>query len=139
MGEAEELGHQIEAQSNSIHGHYNVGTVYEEYAKSYALLGQAQRALDYVNLAEAKLPKTRNNEVLLMIARAEALIYSGDIENGKHLAIEAAKISRVQGHQRRLERIYGIRKYLHQQSLKIAETEMELSEALEGPTEHWNI
>ncbi len=139
MAQAEELGHQIDAQANSIQGHYNLGTVYEEYAKSYAALGQTQKALDYVDLTEDTLPKTKNNEVLLTIVRSEALIYGGEIESGKPLAIEAARLSRVQGHQRRLERIYKIIQYLHQQSLKLSKAEMDLSEALEGPFERWDI
>src|ERR1700730_18458093 len=49
MAEAEELASTINPVENSIHGHYNLGLVYEEYAKSYASLGQVQKALDYVN------------------------------------------------------------------------------------------
>lgn len=135
MAQAEDLGHQIDAQVNSIHGHYNLGTVYEEYAKSYASLGQTQKALDYADLTEAALPQTKNNEVLLMVVRAEALIHGGELDLGKPLAIEAARMSRMQGHQRRLERLYKLRKYMHEQSLQLAKTEMELSEALEGPIE----
>jgi tetratricopeptide (TPR) repeat protein len=127
MAQAEELGHQVDAQTNSIQGHFNLGTVYEEYAKSYASLGQTQKAMDYTNLTEATLPKTKNNEVLLMIVRAEALIYSGEIDLGKPLAIEAARMSRMQGHQRRLERIYKIKKHMHEQALKLTKMEMELS------------
>lgn len=135
MAQSEELGHQIDAQTNSIHGHFNLGTVYEEYAKSYASLGQIQKALDYADLTEATLPKTKNNEVLLMIIRAEVLIYNGEVDLGKQLAIKAAKLSQEQGHQRRLERIHKLKKHLHSQSLKLAKAEMELSEALEGPLE----
>lgn len=135
MAQAEELGHQVDAQANSIHGHFNLGTVYEEYAKSYTSLGQIQKALDYADLTEATLPKTKNNDVLLMIMRAEVLIYNGDVDLGKPLAIEAAKLSQMQGHQRRLERIYKLKKHLHNQSLKLTKAEMELSEALEGPME----
>lgn len=139
MAQAEELGHQIDAQTNSIHGHFNLGTVYEEYAKSYALLGQTQKALDYADLTASTLPKTKNNEVLLMIVRSEALIYSGEIDLGKSLAIEAARVSRMQGHQRRLERLYKIKRHMHEQSLRLAKTEMELGEALEGPIEQYTV
>ncbi len=139
MAEAEELAATIDPEANSIHGHYNLGTIYEEYAKSYASLGLMQKALDYIDLAESTLPKTKNNKILLTIGRAEAFMYGGEIDAGQPLAIEAATISRMQGHHRRLERIYGMKRYLHQQSLKFSKAEMELSDALEGPTERWDI
>jgi transcriptional regulator with XRE-family HTH domain len=137
MAEADELASTIDPSKNSIHGHFNLGLVYEEYAKSYAALGQVQKALDYVKRTKASLPRTPNNRILLMIVRAEALIYGGEIESGEPLAIEAARISRIQGHHRRLERLQNIKRYLHQQSLKLAKAELELDEALEGPIEQW--
>jgi len=139
MAEAEELAATIDPATNSIHGHYNLGTVYEEYTKSYAAMGQIQKALEYLKRTEAALPATPNNRILLMIARAEALIYGGEIDSGEPLAIEAARLSRQQGHHRRLERIYGMKRYLHQQALKYGKAGMELSEALEGPIERWEI
>ena len=139
MAGAEELGATIDLVINSIHGHYNLGLIYEEYAKSYSALGQTQKALDYVKRAQKTLPKTANNNVLLMITRAEALIYGGDIDSGEPLAIEAARLSRIQGHHRRLERIQNIKRYLHQQAFKLGKAEMGLDEALNGPIEDWNI
>ena len=65
MAEAEELASTIDPAANSIHGHYNLGTVYEEYVKSYAALGQTQKALDYLKLTEQTLPHTSNNQALL--------------------------------------------------------------------------
>lgn len=96
MAEAEELASIINPAENSIHGHYNLGTVYEEYGKSYAAMGQLQKALDYVKLTKANLPQTPNNRVLLMIVRAEALIFGGELESGEPLAVQAATISRIQ-------------------------------------------
>lgn len=139
MAEAEELASTINPAINSIHGHYNLGTIYEEYAKSYAALGLMQKALDYVKLTETNLPQTPNNSVLLMIVRAEALIYGGEIDSGEPLAVEAARISRIQGHHRRLERIQNIKRYLHQQALRFEKAESSLDEALYGPTEQWNV
>ncbi len=139
MAEAEDLASTIDPAKNSIHGHYNLGTIYEEYAKSYAALGQAQKALEYVKRTKATLPKTPNNKILLMIVRAEAFIYGGEIDSGEPLAIEAARLSRVQGHHRRLERIQNIKRYLHQQALKFGKAETDLDEALNGPIEQWNI
>src|SRR5437016_9184081 len=139
MAEAEELASTIDPAKNSIHGHYNLGIVYEEYAKSYAALGKTHKALEYIKRARTTLPKTPNNKVLLMIAHAEALIYGGQIDSGEPLAIEAARLSRIQGHHRRLERLQNIKRYLHQQTLKLGKAEMDLDEALNGPTEQWNI
>ncbi len=138
MAEAEELASTIDPAKNSIHGHYNLGIVYEEYAKSYAALGKTHKALEYIKRARTTLPKTPNNKVLLMIAHAEALIYGGQIDSGEPLAIEAARLSRIQGHHRRLERIQNIKRYLHQQTLKFGKAEMGIDEALNGPIEQWN-
>lgn len=138
MAESEELASAIDPAINSIHGHYSLGSVYEEYAKSYATLGQVQKALEYVKRTKATLPKTPNNSILLMIVSAEALIYGGEIESGEPLALEAARLSRIQGHYRRLERLQNIKRYLHQQTLKLSKAEMGLDEALNGPIEQWN-
>jgi transcriptional regulator with XRE-family HTH domain len=139
MAAAEELASTVDPVNNSIHGHYNLGLIYEEYAKSYAAMGKTQKALDYVKRAKAALPRTPNNRVLLMIVRAEALIYGGEIDSGEPLAIEAARSSKIQGHHRRLERIQNIKRYLHQQTLKFGKAEMDLDEALNDPIEQWNI
>jgi tetratricopeptide (TPR) repeat protein len=136
MAEAEELAATINPAENSIHGHYNLGTIYEEYAKSYAATGQIQKALDYVELTEANLPPTPNNSILLMIVRAEVLIFGGEIESGEPLAVQAAQVSRIQGHQRRLERIQNIKRYLHQRTMRFERAEINLDEALNGPIEH---
>lgn len=138
MAEAEELASAINPAVNSIHGHYNLGTIYEEYGKSYAAMGQVQKALDYVKLTEANLPQTPNNNVLVMIVRAEALIYGGEIDSGEPLVVEAARLSRMQGHYRRLERIQNIKRYLHRQALRLEKAETSLDEALNGPIEQWS-
>jgi transcriptional regulator with XRE-family HTH domain len=137
MAGAEELASTVNPAINSIHGHYNLGTIYEEYGKSYATLGQVQKALDYVKLTETNLPQTPNNQVLLMIVRAEALIYGGEIDSGEPLAIEAARLSRIQGHYRRLERLQNVKRYLNRQALRFGKAETSLDEALNGPIEQW--
>ena len=73
-----------------------------------------------------------------MIARAEALIYGGEIDSGEPIAVEAARLSRKQGHYRRLERLQNIKRYLQQQALKYGKAQTELDEALNGPIEQWN-
>src|SRR5260370_7723269 len=79
MREAEELVYQINPATDSTRGQYNLAAVYEEYGKNYGILGQSQRALDYLSKAEAARPKTKFWETLLMIARAEVFIYNGDV------------------------------------------------------------
>ncbi len=46
MAEAEELASTIDPAKNSIHGHYNLGLVYEEYAKNYTAMGKTHKALE---------------------------------------------------------------------------------------------
>ena len=83
--------------------------------------------------AEAVRPRTRFWETLLKIARAELFIYSGDVTNGLPLASEAATISQQQGHRRRLERIYAMKRHLSRKALEYGRAEMALSDILEGP------
>jgi tetratricopeptide (TPR) repeat protein len=133
MAEAKELAYAVKPETDSTRGQYNLAAVYEEYAKNYGMLGQTQKALDYLGLAEAERPQTQFWETLLMIARAEVFIYNGDVVIGKPLALEAAKLSQLQGHRRRLERIYGMRRYLSRKVLEYGKAEMELGEILDGP------
>ncbi len=73
--------------------------------------------------------------MLLKVARAEALIYGGDIRNGEPLAVEAAIYTREHGHNRRLERIYALKRHISQRMMQYEKFERSLSEALEGPLE----
>ena len=52
------------------------------------------KALDYVKRVQKTLPKTPNNKALLMIARAEALIYGGDIDS-EPIRISMNKLRRI--------------------------------------------
>lgn len=133
MAEAKELAYAVKPETDSTRGQYNLAAVYEEYAKNYGMLGQMQKALDYLELAEAERPQTQFWETLLMIARAEVFIYNGDVAIGKPLALEAAKLSQLQGHRRRLERIYGMRRYLSRKVLEYGKAEVELGDILDGP------
>jgi hypothetical protein len=82
MGEAEELAYQIDPQTDSTWGQYNPAAVYEEYGKSYGIPGQPQRAMDFLDRAEKACSRTRFWETLLDIARAEILIYNGQVDEG---------------------------------------------------------
>ena len=133
--EAEELAHAIDQQNNSVR-QFNLGYVFEEYAKSYCRLGKTQLALDYVDKAEKARVPTKSSGILMKVARAEILAHEGDVRNAVPLAAEAAIYSREHGHNRRLERIYAIKRYIHQQAAKYGRAEWELNEALEGPSEY---
>ena len=133
--EAEDLAHAIDQQNNSVR-QFNLGYVFEEYAKSYCKLGKMQVALDYIDQAEKYRTPTVSSEVLMKVARAEILVRDGDIRNAVTLATQAAIYSREHGHNRRLERIQAIKRYIHQQAATYGRAEWELNEALEGPNEY---
>lgn len=138
MGEAEELAYQIDPLTDSTRGQYNPAAVYEEYGKSYGILGHPEKALDFLDRAEKARPKTQFWATLLDIARAEVLIYNGQVDEGLPLALRAAEISQLQGHRRRLERIYSMRRYLNRRAIDYAKAEEELGEILDGPVSQWD-
>ncbi|MBV9691736.1 MAG: helix-turn-helix domain-containing protein [Ktedonobacteraceae bacterium] len=111
---------------------FRLAYVYEEYASSYGTLGRTQEALDYVERAEKIQPCTKSVEMLLKLARAEILLRVGDISTGMPLAVEVAIYAREHGHNRRLERISALKRYIHQQTLNYGKAEAALSEVLEG-------
>jgi len=115
MAEAEELAYTFTPQLSSTQGHYSLGTVYEEYGRSYTELGQMQKALDYFDLAQAHLPETKFWQLLLMISRAIVLIKDGEFQEGTRFALNAAKETRSAGIERYLERLYNIQDYLDEQ------------------------
>ena len=71
------------------------------------------------------------------IARAEILIYNGQVDEGLPLALRAADISQRQGH-RRLERIYSMRRFLSRKAIEYAKAEEELGDVLDGPVVQWD-
>ncbi len=138
MAASEELTYQINPDTDSTRGQFNLAAVYEEYGKSYGILGKPRKAMDYLDLAEAARPKTNFWDTLLNIARAEVLVYNGQVDDGLPLALEAAEISQQQGHRRRLERIYGMRRYLSKKAIEYAKADEELSDILDGPIGRWD-
>jgi tetratricopeptide (TPR) repeat protein len=115
MAEAEDLARTFNPQASSTQGHYSLGTVYEEYGRSYTDLGQMQKALEYLDLAQANLPQTKFWELLVMISRAIVLIKDGELQTGTQLAVAAAKQSQEAGIGRYLERIYNVQEYLDEE------------------------
>jgi transcriptional regulator with XRE-family HTH domain len=112
MATAEELAYTFDPAASSTQGHYGPGMVYEEYGRSYTDLGQTQKAMEYLELAQRTLPSTKFWELLAMISRAIVLIKDGELHTGVQLAIDAASQSRAAGIERFVERIYNIQEYL---------------------------
>ncbi|MFL5665300.1 MAG: hypothetical protein ACJ8BW_28735 [Ktedonobacteraceae bacterium] len=115
MAEAEQLAQTFDPKTSSTQGHYSLGTVYEEYGRSYTDQGQMQKAMEYLDLAQANLPATKFWELLVMISRAIILIKDGEMNQGVQLAIDAANQSKVAGIERYLERVYNIQNYLDEE------------------------
>ncbi len=130
MSISEELAHSFDPKVSSTRGHYSLGTVYEEYGRSYADLGMAGKAMDYLARAQENLPKTPFWELLIATSKAIALIKGDDIEAGITMAVEVAgKIKRV-GVLRYLDRIYLANKYLENLERKIGNARRPLVDVL---------
>ena len=65
MRQSEELAYAFDLAASSTRGHYNPGTVYEEYGRSYADLGQSAKAMEYLDQAQKTLPRTKFWELYL--------------------------------------------------------------------------
>ena len=115
MGEATDLAYNLELKGSSTQGHYGLGTVYEEYGRTYTDLGDIQKAMEYLDLAQNHLPSTKFWELLVMISRAIVLIKDGELQDGIQLAISAANQSKAAGIGRYLERVYNIQEYLDEE------------------------
>lgn len=89
----------------------------------------------HVDKAEKSQVLNKSVEILLKVVRAEILIHHGDVSTGEPLAIEAAVYTKEHGHLRRLERIYNLKRFLHNQAQQYTKVENSLSEALEGVLE----
>jgi Predicted transcription factor, homolog of eukaryotic MBF1 len=136
MQQAEELSYLVNPQTSSTRGQYSLGTVYEEYGRSYIHLGQMQQAMDYLDLAEAHLARTMHWRILVMTARAMALVRDGEFKQGVDLAIESAQLCREHGTIRLMERIYGVQHYLDHLTREIGHVGSVLRDTLDGPIEY---
>lgn len=136
MQQAEELSYLVNPQASSTRGQYSLGTVYEEYGRSYIHLGQMQQAMDYLDLAEAHLARTMHWRILVMTARAMALVRDGEFKEGVDLAIESAQLCREHGTIRLMERIYGVQHYLDHLTREIGQVGSVLRDTLDGPIEY---
>jgi tetratricopeptide (TPR) repeat protein len=133
MQEAEQIADTLSTPESSVHGQYNLGTVYIDYARAYSKLAKMQKAMDYLDRAVIALPSTPHWQTLLTETRASLLIRSGDINEGLPLAIRAVELCYAHGNRRLLERLFELQRFLDQQSVQISNAASSLNEALYGP------
>ncbi len=132
MKETEELSHSFDPTISSTRGHYNPGTVYEEYGRSYADLGMTTQAMEYLEKAEKNLPQTKFWELLLRTSKAIALVKGNNIEDGVKSALETTEEILKTGVLRYLDRIQFINSYLEGLEKKIGNARKPLQDALYG-------
>jgi transcriptional regulator with XRE-family HTH domain len=132
MRQTEELSHTFDPTVNSIRGHYSSGTVYEEYGRSYADLGQTVKAMEYLDKAKKDLPPNKFWELLLITSRAVALVKGNDIQSGVQLAIAAAEEIKKAGILRYMDRIHLINQHLENLEKKIGTLRKPLQEVIYG-------
>jgi len=132
MARSEELTAGFDPGASSTRGHYSLGTVYEEYGRGYAGLGQMQQALDYLDWAQAALPATEFWKLLIVTAGAIALIKGGEIRAGIELAVAATERCRATGNVRFLDRVYIVQHHLDELARDIALLSAPLRDALHG-------
>jgi len=135
MKEAEELGAQLTG-FGVTKGQYGLKSVYEEYGKSYALMGNMPKALDYIQKARQVPPYDQHWEIVLKTTEAMALVRGGEVQKGIELAIECTELCRRFGTLRLLERIYSVQSYLQKLSREINASTDILRDALDGSSEY---
>ena len=139
LEEAGNLVSDIEPEKSSTAGLYCLGTVLEEYARSYGTLGQMQKSLDFLAQAEEALPPTMRWKILLMTTKTVTLVRGGEYRVGGELAVEAGQLCRAYGNIRCLERVYGVQHFLEQKSRELSRISGDIREALDGPLGHWEV
>jgi transcriptional regulator with XRE-family HTH domain len=135
MAEAEERAEQV--TGDSVVGEpFGLKTVYEEYGRSYALLGNMHQALEYIERAQHLAPFDTYWDLALKTTTMMALIRGGEIQQGVDLAVECTELCRKHGAFRLLERIYGMQQYLQHLTTSLERTTAVLREALDGPIDY---
>jgi tetratricopeptide (TPR) repeat protein len=135
MKESEELAGLLTGKEIT-RGQYGLISVYEEYGKSYALIGEMQKSLGYIQKAyNLGVPDT-HWEMVLKTAKVIALVRGGETQAGTTLALECIEQCRKYGTIRLLERIYGVHKYLQRMRKQIGKSDDVIREALDGPVEY---
>lgn len=135
MKESEELSARLTGKEVT-RGQYGLISVYEEYGKSYALLGQIQKSLDYLQKARNLGVPDTHWEMVLKTTEVIALVRGKELQAGIALAVESVEQCKKYGTIRLLERIYGVHKYLQQLRKQIGKADDIIREALDGPIEY---
>ena len=135
MAEAEAQAEQVTDDSVTREP-FGLKAVYQEYGKSYALLGNMHRALEYIERAQHLPPFDTYWDLVLKTTTVMALIRGGEIQHGVDLAVECTELCRKHGAFRLLERIYGMQQYLQHLTTSLERTTAVLREALDGPIEY---
>ncbi|MBX5452112.1 helix-turn-helix domain-containing protein [Thermogemmatispora sp.] len=130
MRQAEELAPVGFDPSSSTHGCYSLGTVYEEYGRSYADMGQPVKAMEFLQRAETHLPSTPHWRLLVETAKMLALIKGNEFEAGITLALALVEEIRRCGTLRYLDRLYLANRFLKEQEQRIGKASAALNEAL---------
>lgn len=134
MKESEELAARLTGKEIT-RGQYGLISVYEEYGKSYALMGEMQKSLDYIQRAYDRGVPDIHWSMVLKTARVIALIRGGELQEGTDLALECIEECRKYGTIRLLERVYGVYNYLQSLKKQVDRYSDTLREALDGPVE----
>jgi transcriptional regulator with XRE-family HTH domain len=132
MKEAEELSYTFDPLVSSTRGHYSPGTVYEEYGRSYADMGQLPKAMEYLDLAQKNLPQVPFWELLIRTSRAVALVKGNELTSGVELAIKVTEEIRQAGVLRYLDRIKLVNQHLQKLERQIGNLRRPLEEAIHG-------
>ena len=139
MEEALLIADRCKTPDNSVHGQFNIGTVYEEYGRSYGVHKQTKKAMEYLDKAQeafAATWTTQKRDALLLTSRALTLVYGGYIREGTQVAVEATIHCKRYGNVRLLDRIYGVQNYLDQLTRDIGTGKSELNEVLYGEVDY---
>lgn len=124
MRRAEDLAQEINLTMSNIYIPYNLGSVYEEYARVFAQYGNIKESRKYIELAEKTIPQTPRWVTLTKLTKGEVLIRAtvtserkhpnsvkqvGDFKNGIALIGESVQLAHLYGHKRLLRRAYNLK------------------------------
>ena len=133
---------QAEAQAEQVTDEgitrepFGLKAVYDEYGRSYALLGRMDKALAYLQKAQQVPPFDTYWDLVLKTDTVTALILGGEIHQGVDRAVECVELCKKYGAFRLLERLYGVQRYLQRFTISLERATAVLREALDGPVEY---
>ena len=136
MAEATDLLGNLDPATDITSGFYCPGTVYEEYARSYSVLGEPHKALDYLDKAEKELPMQGHWEDMLKTARAMVLVRNGDLRNGLPIALEASQLCIKRGDLRLLERMVNLQQWIDRSAREFVNAGAELRNVINRDAEY---